>query len=188
MPYINSTPEFTDEELKSEEWRDVVGYEGSYRVSSLGRVYSIPRPKLPRGHMKVLYINPQGYPTVSLHQKRHQSTFKVHTLVTAAFIGPRPLELVTRHLDGVSVNSKPSNLRYGTRSENAEDCVRHGRNKQANQTHCVNGHPFSPENTKLRKGKFRQCLTCHRAWNRKYMSSRRAKASSELQKSQNKAA
>ena len=32
--------EYTDIELKNEQWRDVYGYDGAYQVSDLGRVRS----------------------------------------------------------------------------------------------------------------------------------------------------
>lgn len=33
--------EYTERELANEEWRDVIGYEGLYQVSNLGRVKSL---------------------------------------------------------------------------------------------------------------------------------------------------
>ena len=62
--------EFTAEELATEEWRDVVGYEGRYQVSNLGRVRSLnwrrwrtiglitPNP-LPRGYLH-LHLSMNG--------------------------------------------------------------------------------------------------------------------------------
>mgnify|MGYP003391808589 CR=1 FL=1 len=45
--------EFTKEELANEEWRDVVGYEGLYQVSSLGRVFSLKRQKMMKFYKKI---------------------------------------------------------------------------------------------------------------------------------------
>jgi hypothetical protein len=42
-----------------------------------------------------------------------------------------------------------SNLRYGTRSENIRDNVRHGTHNKSTRTHCPRGHLYSPENTYL---------------------------------------
>lgn len=46
---------FSKEELEKEEWRDVLGYEGIYQVSSLGRIKSLNRyvPRSRNGNMLI---------------------------------------------------------------------------------------------------------------------------------------
>tara|TARA_B100000408_G_scaffold100189_1_gene77469 strand:- start:592 stop:819 length:228 start_codon:yes stop_codon:yes gene_type:complete len=52
---------------------------------------------------------------------------KIHRLVCAAFNGPAPAgATLVRHLDGVVTNNVPSNLAWGTTSDNLLDAVRHG--------------------------------------------------------------
>lgn len=55
-------------------------------------------------------------------KKRHS----VHVLVAEAFFGPRPTGMVVRHLNGDASDNRPSNLAYGTQSDNIADCFRHG--------------------------------------------------------------
>lgn len=55
----------------------------------------------------------------------------VHRLVCEAFHGEPPQGAVVRHLDGTKNNNAPSNLRWGTVAENAQDSVRHGVSKAA---------------------------------------------------------
>ena len=43
LPEINSERWLSLEDLEGEEWRDVVGYEGLYKVSNYGRIKSLPR-------------------------------------------------------------------------------------------------------------------------------------------------
>lgn len=66
-----------------EEWLPVVGYEGRYLVSSLGRIRSEKTGKI---------LNPSknyaGYHVVSLYPDNRQH--RVHVLVLTAFVGPRP--------------------------------------------------------------------------------------------------
>lgn len=64
-----------------------------------------------------------GYRRVSIGDKK----FEVHRLVALAFRGPRPPQYQVRHLDGVKTNNVPSNLKWGTAQENADDRERHGR-------------------------------------------------------------
>ena len=54
----------------------------------------------------------------------------------------------------------PDHLRTGTRSDNMQDCVERGRNPQAAKEHCLQGHPYSEENTYVRPSGARTCRTC----------------------------
>jgi hypothetical protein len=67
------------------------------------------------------------YLHVALMQNGKRVTCPVHQLVLAAFVGPRPEGMETRHLNGDSKDNRLKNLKYGTKSENAYDTVRHGR-------------------------------------------------------------
>jgi hypothetical protein len=67
-----------------------------------------------------------GYLTVQLFFNGVVLRRTVHRLVMEVFVGPLRDGFETRHLDGNRLNNSISNLRYGTRSENAEDRRRHG--------------------------------------------------------------
>lgn len=134
----------------TERWLPVPGYEGLYEVSDLGRVRSLPR-QVGYGRIKgrILKALPgrNGYPRVNLWKDQRAKMHHVHSLVLAAFTGPRPEGYETRHLDGDRCNNTLANLSYGTPSENQHDKVRHGRHHNAVKTHCKHGHEFTPENT-----------------------------------------
>lgn len=121
----------------AEEWRDVVGYEGLYQVSSLGRVKSLERD-VSRGRKgirrfpeKIMRQNPRGgYPSVELAKSGVPKMKLVHRLVCEAWHGPSPSgEHQAAHADGTKNNNRPSNLRWATRVENAQDRTLHGRNQ-----------------------------------------------------------
>lgn len=106
-----------------ENWRDVLGFEGRYMVSNQGRVRSLLTGIVFRQSLDCQ----DGYLRVTLTlASGRQKTLKVHALVLAAFVGPKPPGLVTRHRDGVRANSVLSNLCYGTPKENTADRERHG--------------------------------------------------------------
>jgi hypothetical protein len=118
-----------------EEWRDIEGYEGLYQVSNQGQVRSLTRIRANcLGHLhtypdKVLRpgLGVKGlYLTVSLNCDGVATTYYVHDLVAAAFIGPKPKDADVRHGHGGSQNNRVTNLRYGTRSENHLDRYRDG--------------------------------------------------------------
>lgn len=99
-----------------EEWREVVGAEDKYEVSSLGRVRTKPRI------LKAWLTN--GYPTVSIGKGKKEY---VHRLVCEAFNGASTGESkLVAHADGSKDNNTPENLRWATYSENLADSIAHG--------------------------------------------------------------
>lgn len=58
----------------------------------------------------------------------------------------------------------PDHLRAGTSADNMQDCIDSRRHFYANKTHCINGHAFTKENTKIytgkNKNKHRGCRKC----------------------------
>lgn len=118
----------------NEVWRPVVGYEGLYSVSNLGRIRGEARtvPHLIHGkRLREKLLKPRinkatGYPAVNLTCENKRKTFTVHRLVADAFLGPRPLGKVVAHCDGNKLNSAAENLRYDTYSANADDSRKHG--------------------------------------------------------------
>lgn len=90
-----------------EEWRDVTGYEGLYKVSSYGDVLGIKYNKLLSP-----FIERDGSRYVKLckHSKKKQIT--VHNLVAKEFIeNPNGLRWVI-HLDNNKLNNHVDNLQY----------------------------------------------------------------------------
>lgn len=158
------TPRYTGDMTPNEEWRPVVGREGAYEVSSLGRVRSLDR-WVERSHGHGMRIKGRvlrkvlsdGYYRVGLGQ---QTYGRIHTLVAEAFLGPRPDRADVRHLNGDPLDNRATNLAYGTRTENLLDAVAHGAHYWANKTHCPSGHPYDATNTRLYQGR-RYCRACH---------------------------
>jgi hypothetical protein len=117
-----------------ERWRPVVGYEGLYEVSDLGRVRSLDRVSLLQGKYKrfakgrVLkpIPNSKGYHLVTLSKDGIQKTPSVHQLVLQAFVGPCPEGQLVRHGPGGKDDNRLSNLSYGTPKQNMADRLRDG--------------------------------------------------------------
>lgn len=53
-------------------------------------------------------------------------TKSVHSLVCAAFHGPRPSGMTAAHNNGISTDNCPENLRWATMSSNHGDKLKHG--------------------------------------------------------------
>lgn len=149
-------------EDEPEIWLPVVGFEGLYEVSSLGRIKSLPRNTTRGGIMK-LHLRADGHLDVTLTRNGVQGHRRVHQLVAEAFIGPCPDGMEVCHNDGDAVHNVPSNLRWDTHSANMIDRVKHGRSNTANVEECPKGHPYDEANTYWYDGR-RFCLTCKRAF------------------------
>lgn len=121
-----------------EEWRPVVGYEGQYEVSSLGRVRSLDREieiyqknrylvQRRRGNFLKLSISAVGaYRRVTLQRDGKGRLKQVHRLVLEAFIGPPGHGEQAAHNDGDSSNNAAGNLRWATPAGNVHDRFAHG--------------------------------------------------------------
>lgn len=132
------------EENVNEIWRNVVGYEGIYSVSSLGR---IRRDKPGKGRCVVgrimkTRLTPAGYPIVCLTGSEPcvQKDYAVHKLVAAAFLGPCPIGKEVNHKDGNKSNPRQDNLEYITQKENHEHASRMGL-KASGDRHGARLHP-----------------------------------------------
>lgn len=115
-------------------WKGVVGYEGSYEVSSLGNVRSVKRIEANSlGRLRAVggAIRKQGisrgYRTVMLWNHGRPKMCRVHSLVAAAFIGERPRGHHVNHIDFDRGNNSVGNLEYVTPKENLRHSLRAGR-------------------------------------------------------------
>ena len=106
--------------LEREEWRDVVGYEGLYQVSSFGRVKALARSWVTgnggtNSHPEKIMCQQKdhnGYPFVGLCKKGTQKFKKVHRLVMEAFV-PNPDNLpVINHRNEVKTANYPDNMEW----------------------------------------------------------------------------
>jgi hypothetical protein len=129
----------------SEEWRAVVGYEGLYEVSDLGRVKNVARGRGRRpGHvMQPAVSGTCEYPRLCLKRLGASRNFTVHTLVAAAFIGPRPDGQETNHRNNVKTDNRAANLEYVTQARHTEHAFRTGqvyRGEQLPQARLAMAH------------------------------------------------
>lgn len=105
-------------------WKDVVGYEGHYKVSSNGRVKSIKNKKKHKILSPALHRG--GYLLVNLYKDKKQKMFYVHRTVLIAFVGHPNNKMQSCHNDGNQKNNKLCNLRWDTKSANELDKRIHG--------------------------------------------------------------
>lgn len=113
-------------DMYNEIWRPIVNDAVLYKISNFGIIKSLPGE---RGILveKILkqYNLPTGHLYVSLFKKGIHKKYFTHRLVLETFIGPCPPGMECRHLDGNPKNNRLDNLKWGTRSENCQDAIKH---------------------------------------------------------------
>lgn len=108
------------EQLDKERWKDVVGYEGLYQVSNLGRVkskdriikYSDGRTVHRRSFIKRPTYSNGGYPRIGLQVNGKLVMKFVHRLVAEAFISNPNNYPIVNHKDEDKNNFVASNLEW----------------------------------------------------------------------------
>lgn len=142
----------------SEQWRPIPSLP-DYEVSDQGRVLTRKgAPRIRKASANVV----NGYLYVTLRgPSGERITRHVHRLVLLAFVGPKPDDMESRHLNGNRTDNRLVNLAYGTRSENMRDKARHGtRNGPPPSRFCRRGHEKTGDNLYVSPKGFRYCRAC----------------------------
>lgn len=172
--------------MTEETWLPIKSWEGLYEVSDLGRVRSLDREVRHsknftyRQRGAVLHPSPRhrGHLVVSLTQSPRRESWYVHRLVADAFLPNPENHPLVLHGDDDPNNNEVNNLRWGTYKDNAQDRTLNGGDANSNKTHCVRGHPYSPETTRVWNGS-RFCRACNTLLAREYRKRKREDKTSE---------
>ena len=112
-----------------EEWRDVVGFEGVYQVSTFGRIRSVKTGKIKKQTIDKIFNRPY----LSLWKENKSTLCRPHKLVMEAFVSIRPQGMECCHNDGNPQNNHWSNLRWDTPKNNHADKIKHGTTNRGEQ-------------------------------------------------------
>lgn len=111
-----------------ETWKNVVGYEGLYEISNLGRVKSCARvvedsrtgTKTLKEKLLTLTVDSAGYCKVTLQDQGRNQVWKVHRLVAEHFCEKYLGCDIVNHIDCNTQNNKSSNLEWTTPKGNTD--------------------------------------------------------------------
>lgn len=115
---------------QEEIWKPVVGYEGYYEVSNLGRVKSVERFVLCKGFprhvsekIKNSTIAANGYPCVTLCKNRKSVQIPIHRILMEAFVPNPENKPAIDHINTIKTDNRLSNLRWVTFKENSNNTI-----------------------------------------------------------------
>lgn len=107
----------------TEEWRDIPGYEGLYKISDMGRVEALPPARTKKSHARPDDAARGSYQVVSLTKDGVRHVYRVHSLVMLAFAGRCPEGMEINHINGNKWDNRRVNLEYVTPKENMRHAV-----------------------------------------------------------------
>lgn len=106
-------------------WKDVIGYEGLYQVSNLGRVRSLDRydslKRLKKGTILKPLSSRNGYDMVCLWKDGNSKRVLIHRIVAKAFIPNIDDKPCIDHIDTNRRNNNITNLKWCTFKENTNN-------------------------------------------------------------------
>ena len=130
--------------LEGEIWKDVVGYEGYYIVSNLGRIISLSRPIFngkayfsSSPSLLRQYISSTGYKIVTLMKNGTGRKYRVHRLVAIAFIPNPENKPFIDHINTIRTDNRMENIRWATLHENNSNPITRQKNSDSNKGRSV---------------------------------------------------
>lgn len=96
-----------------EEWKPVVGYEGLYEVSNLGKIRNVNTNR-----QLSTYVSKRGYERVMLWKHNKGKKYMVHRIVAFSFVPNVSNKPQINHKDENKLNNRAENLEWCTQLEN----------------------------------------------------------------------
>lgn len=138
---------------EGEEWRDVVGFEGFYKVSNLGRVVALERQVIGRWdkprtqYAKLLKLKPNkyGYIRITLHDnhlkagKQNSVTKGVHKIVLEAFSPNLNNYPSIDHINCDKTDNRLENLKWCSCKENSNNPITKQHMSDSAKQRCAEG-------------------------------------------------
>ena len=101
-------------------WRDIIGYEGLYQVSNMGKVKSLNYRRTGKERLLTPRKHTDEHLFVTLTKNKKEKNYKVHVLVAQAFIQNPENKPIAHHIDHNKKNNVVENLIWVTQKQHKE--------------------------------------------------------------------
>lgn len=118
-------------------WKDIIGFDGKYKISNYGNVKNSLKLMTPQ-------LTHQGYLKIRLSNNGVVKGYFIHRLVAIAFIDNNQNKRCVNHKDGNKTNNTVNNLEWVTHSENEKHA--YANNLQPSKSGVSNGRSKLKDN------------------------------------------
>jgi hypothetical protein len=120
---------------KTEQWKDIPGYEDLYQASNLGRIKSYPKPNF-KCFRILKHKDSKGYSSLNMCKNKKVIALKVHRLIAITFIPNPENKPDVNHKKGIKKDNRVTELEWNTKLENNIHAYRTGLKKPKKSIDC----------------------------------------------------
>lgn len=106
--------------METETFKDIPCYEGKYQIGNLGTVVALNYSQKKMKKKLIASLDRKGYYKVTLSKKNLKMTYRVHRLISEAFIEKVENKNFVNHINGIKTDNRIENLEWVTQSENTQ--------------------------------------------------------------------
>ena len=114
-------------------WKDIKDYEGLYQINELGEIKRLPYIQSHpyrigynmnfKGGILKQSFDRDGYKLITIWKNNKSKTYRVHRLVTQAFIPNPNNKPEVNHINGIKDDNRVENLEWSTSKENINHSI-----------------------------------------------------------------